>query len=293
MPCIRSLSSAFILNPFSHRVKGEEMNKICKLMAVVLMAFAVVFTCSSCTRKEGASKSTAQKYALKLTPEQSKQAEEIKKGVKESKHIVIATVNGADLTMFDLLREMNSVAPKIIPNGLKGTPELTARVKKEALNTLIFKELAVQEAIKEGMRVEPEVVEDVINRVKAQAGSEEAYKNYLEERNINEDALKKTVERSRLLEMITAKEIFDKIKVDDNVLRNAYEKDKASFITNDNPARQKSFEEAKGFIEDKIKSEIGEKRIAQWNNKLRKKAKIEDILDEVEKKPKENAGIKG
>jgi len=254
------------------------------------MALAMVFTCSSCTKKEDASKSVTQKEELKLTPEQANQKEKIKKGIKESKHIVIATVNGTELTMFDLLREMNAVAPKIIPHGQTGTPELTAKVKKEALNNLIFKELAVQEAIQEGMRVKPEAVEDVINKIKAQAGSEEAYKKYLEERNVNEDALKRTVERSRLLEMITAKEIFDKIKVDDKVLRNTYEKDKASFMTRDNPSRQMSFEEAKGFIENKIKSERGQKRIAEWNNILRGKAKIEVMLDEVEKKMKENAG---
>ena len=244
-------------------------------MAGALMALAMLFTYSSCSKKEDVSKSTSQEDALKLKPEQSKQAEEIKKGVKESKHIVIATVNGADLTMFDLVREMNTAAPKIIPHGQTGTPELTAKVKKEALNNLIFRELAVQEAIKEGMQVKPEAVEDVINKVRAQAGSEESYKRYLEERNVSEDALKKTVERSRLLEMITAREIFDKIKVDDKVLRNTYEKDKASFMTKDSPQRQMSFEEAKGFIEDKIKSEIGQKRIAQWNNELRQKAKID------------------
>jgi len=155
---------------------------------------------------------------------------------------------------------------------------------------LIFKELAVQEAIKEGMRIKPQAVEDVINKVKAQAGSEEAYKKYLEERNVNEDALKKIVERSHLLEMITAKEIFDKIKVDDKVLRNTYDKEKASFMTKDNPPRQMSFEEAKGFIEGRIKSERGEKRMAEWDNELRKKAKIEVMLDEVEQKLKENAG---
>jgi len=263
------------------------MKRTSLIMAVALMALAMVFTCSSCSKKKDASKSMSQKEALKLT--QSKQAEEIKRGVRESKQIVIATVNGAELTMFDLLREMNAVAPKIIPHGQTGTPELTAKVKKEALNNLIFKELAVQEAIKEGMKVKPEAVEDVINKVRAQAGTEEAYKKYLEERNLNEDALKKTVERSQLLEMITAEEIFDKIKVDDKVLRNTYEKDKASFMTKEDPSRQMSFEEAEGFIEGKIKSERGQKRIAQWNNELRKKAKIEVMLDEVEKKLKENA----
>lgn len=262
------------------------MKMTSSIMAGALMALAIVFTCASCSKKEDVSKSMTQKEERKPTPEQAKKAKEIKKGIKESKHIVIATVNGADLTMFDLIREMNAVAPKIIQHGQTGTPELTAKVKKEALNSLIFKELAVQEAIKEGMIVKPEAVEDIINKVRAQAGSEEAYKKYLEERNLNEEALKKTVERSHLLEMITAKEIFDKIKVDDKVLRDTYEKDKASFMTKDNPSRQMSFEEAKGFIEEKIKSERGQKRIAQWNNELRKKAKIEVTLDDVEQKLK-------
>jgi len=266
------------------------MKKTGLIMAGTLMALAMVFTYSSCKKKEDASKSLTQKEELKLTPEQAIQKEKIKKGIKESQNIVIATVNGAEVTMYDLVREMNAVAPRIIPLGRTATPELTAAVKKEALNTLIFKELAVQEAIKEGMKVKPEAVEDVINKVRAQAGSEEAYKKYLEERNLNEDALKKTVERSHLLEMITAKEIFDKIRVDDKTLRNTYEKETASFMTKDNPPRQMSFEQAKGLIEGKIKSERGEKMIEEWDNQLRKKAKIEVMLNEVEQKLKEQAG---
>ena len=247
-----------------------------------LMVFAAVFACSSCSKKEDASKNTLQKEELRLSPEQEKQKEKVEEGIKQSQTMVIAKVNGAVLTMFDLVREMNVVAPKYMGKGQAGTPEITAKVKKEALNNLIFKELAVQEAIKEGVKVKPGAVEDVINKVRTQAGSEEAYKKYLEDRNLTEDALKKTVERSHLLEMITAKEIFDKIKVDDRVLRDTYEKDKTSFMKKDNPSQRMSFEEAKGLIERKIKSERGQKRLVQWNNELREKAKIEIMLDDAE-----------
>lgn len=266
------------------------MKKTKLIMAGLTIAFAMVFTCSSCTKKEEAPKGPAIKESPKMTPEQLKRAEEIKKGVEASKAVVAARVNGRDITMFSLVREMNTVAQKIIPTGQSGTPELTAKVKKEALNNLIFRELALQEAMRQGMKVKSETIEDVISKVKAQAGSEEGYKKYLQDRNLDENGLRKTIERSHLLEMITAREIFDKIKVDDKVLRNTYEKDKASFMTKDNPSRQMSFEEAKGFIEGRIKSEIGEKRLAQWNSELRKKAKIEVMPDEVEQKLKEDAG---
>jgi hypothetical protein len=262
------------------------MNKNKFIMAGTLIAVAMLLPLLSCNKKEDVPKSIAVKEEQKMMPEQIKQAEEIKKGIGESKNVVVSRVNGADITMYDLVKEMNAIVPKYAAAGQPTTPEITAQVKKEALDKLIFRELAVQEAIKEGMKVKPEAIEDVINRVKAQTGSEEAYKKYLEERNLNEDALKKTIARSHLFEMITAKQIFDKIKVDDKVLRDTYEKNKAAFITKDNPSRQMSFEEAKGFIERKIKSERGQKRIAQWNNELRKEAKIEVMLDEVQQKLK-------
>jgi hypothetical protein len=262
------------------------MKRTSLIIAGALMALAMVFTCSSCSKKEDASKSTLQKEEPKMTPQQAKNAEEVKKGIEASKEIVAARVNSSEITMYELVKEMNAIAPNYVAAGQPTTPEITAKVKKEALDKLIFRELAIQEARKKGLKVSPEAVEDVINKVRAQAGSEEAYKKYLEDRNLNEDSLKKTVERSHLLEMITAREIFDKIKLDDKVLRNTYEKDKASFMTKDNPPRQMSFEEAKGFIENKIKAERGATRIEEWNKKLREKAKIKVMPDEVEQQKK-------
>lgn len=251
------------------------MNNINKLIAVALTALAMFFTFSSCTKKADAPKGDAKKGSPAMTSEQAKQMEKIKKGVEESKNIVIARVNGAEITMYDLVKEMNAVALRIVPQGQPSTPEITAKVKKEALNSLIFRELAVQEAIRQGLKVGPEAIDDVIGKIKKQAGSDEAYKKYLEERGVDEKALRKIIERSHLLERITAREIFEKIQVDDRTLRDAYEKEKASFMTKDTPPRQLSFEEVKDFLVRKIKSERGGKKMAEWDGKLRNKAKIE------------------
>jgi len=61
------------------------MKKTNLIMAGVLMAFAMVFTCSSCSKKEEASKSALQKEELKLTPEQATQKEKIKEGSNNRK----------------------------------------------------------------------------------------------------------------------------------------------------------------------------------------------------------------
>lgn len=251
------------------------------IIAGVLIAVTMLFSSLSCNKKDDVPKSAAVKEESRMTPEQAKKAEEIKKGIRESQNIVIATVNGADLTMYDLVKEMNAIAPKYVAAGQPTTPEITAKVKKEALDKLIFRELAVQEAIKEGMKVKPEAVEDVIKKVRAQAGSEENYTKYLLERSLDENGLRKSIERSHLLEMITAREIFDKIKVDDKTLRDRYEKDKALFVTKDNPPRQLAFEEVRDFIARKIKSEKGEKLIAALDSQLRKKTEIEIMPEKL------------
>lgn len=256
-----------------------EKNKF--IIAGALLAVTMLFPILSCNKKEDAPKSGTIKEELKMTPEQAKKAEEIKKGIAESKNVVVARVNGVDLTMFDLVKEMNAIVPRYVAAEQPTTPEITAKVKKEALDGLIFRELAIQEAIKEGMKVRPETVEDVINKVRAQAGPEAAYKKYLEERSLDENGLRKSIERSHLLEMITAREIFDRIKVDDKTLRDRYEKDKALFMTKDNPPRQLAFEEVKDFISRKIKSEKGEKLMAAWAGQLRKKAKIEIMPEKL------------
>jgi len=50
------------------------------------------------------------------------------------------------------------------------------------------------------------------------------------------------------------------------------------------PPRQLSFDEARGFLVRKIKSERSEKKITQWDNELRKAANIKAMPDKVEGK---------
>lgn len=244
------------------------------LLACMPAAISLFLTCASCTKKEDALKNAAVRETH-MTPEQTKQLEEVKRGVEESKRLVVARVNGSDITMYSLVREMNVMAPDIVPAGQQATPEITAKVKKKALDNLIFKELALQQAAKEGITVKPGVVDDVVLKVKKQTGTKEAYEKYLQDRNLDEDGLRKSIERSHLFETITAREIFDTIETDDKTLRDRYLKEKASLVTKDVPPRQLSFEEAKGFLLKKIKSEKSIDKMKQWNKQMREKAKIE------------------
>lgn len=192
---------------------------------IIALMFASGLAGVSCSRQKAEKKETP-----KVSPEQTKALEEMKKGVEESKKVVAARVNGVDITMNALVREMNSIAQKYHKPGQAASHEIDEKVKKEALDRLIFEELAVREAKKQGMKVAPEKIDDVVKKVKTNLGSEDAYKAYLEQAGIGEAELKKKIERSHLFEMITAKEIYRKVTVDGKRVKDEYERDKKAFM---------------------------------------------------------------
>ena len=173
------------------------------------------------------------KTAEERKVEEAKQAEEVRKAEEEAKKNIVARVNGADINMFMLTRAMNRVAPKYIKEGAP-TPETTAKIRNEALNRLILEELAVQEAIKQDINPAPEAIDKVVGQVRKNLGSEQAYMEYLVKNNLTEDTLKKLIERSQRYELITAREVYGKVKVDEKLLQNEYEKEKGKYIMPEN-----------------------------------------------------------
>lgn len=166
--------------------------------------------------------------------EEAKKAEAEKKAATEAKKTIVAKVNNAEINMFMLTRAMNRIAPKYIKEGEEATPEATSKIKKEALDRLIFEELAVQQAIKEGINPAEEAIDKVVKQVRENLGSEQAYKEYLDKSNLTEDALRGLIERSQRYELITAKEVYGKVKVDEKLLQDEYEKEKTKYILPDN-----------------------------------------------------------
>lgn len=166
--------------------------------------------------------------------EETKKAEGERKAAEEAKKIIVARVNGADINMLMLTRAMNRVAPKYVKEGEAVTPETTTKIKREALDRLIFEELAVQEAVKQGINPAPETIEKVVAQVKQNMRSEQGYRDYLDKAGLTEDDLKKIIERSQRYELITAREVYGKVKVDEKLLHDEYEKEKGKFVLPDN-----------------------------------------------------------
>lgn len=257
--------------------------------AVILIA-VFSFAGLACRKKEEPPKDVHMQSPM-TTQEEKNKAEAIKQGVGESRKIIVARVNGAEITMYSLIREMNAIAPRYIKPGQESTPQADEQVRKQALDMLIIRELAVQEAVRQGIKIAPETVETVLSRFKSEMGPVEEYKAYLKERGLSEEDLRKKIERDHLFETITATEVYQKIVVDEKMLRDEYKRNKERLVTRTDPPRQMSFEESRPVMERKMKAEIGDKKMNEWGSELRKKAKVE-ILPAAEGKTTEGQANK-
>lgn len=207
-----------------------------------------------------------------MPPEHTKIVQEYKSRVESSKKTVVAKVNDANITLFDLFKEMNVITPEFVKSGHGNDPDLKEKVKKEALDRLIYRELAVQDAVRQGLKVQPGDVQQEIAKLKTSLKTEDAYRQQLGQMAVSEDELKAQIERGILVSMITEKEIFGKVSIDPELVKKTYEKEKKSYK---GPKGQMTFEEARPAIERKLMTPLVQKREEEWINGLKKASKIE------------------
>ena len=225
----------------------EENMKIFRIWWISgLILLTIMFAGFSCAHRNAGKQETA------TTPaEDEKRRAEYQKELQDAKKIVVARVNGVAISLYDLMNKMNQLASAYIPESHQRTPEIDQAVKQEALDILIFRELAVQEAVRQGLKIPPAALDKFIQDVREGMGSEDAYNNYLKNTDSTEESLKKEFERNQLFDMIASKEIYLQAE-------------------NDEPPSI-------------------EKRKQEWESELKKNATIEILLGEVEKKLKEGS----
>ncbi len=269
-----SFSGILITSALKH--DGGEMNRTSRRMVALTIVCALALAGVSCKGDKASSKGTAN-----MTPEQAKAVESYKKSIEDSKKAIVAKVNGVNITMRDLIEEMNTIAPQYIKSGQERNTKVDEKVRKDALDRLIYRELAVQEATRQGIKVPTEAIADRLKKLKTGLKSEDAYRENLARSGLTEDELKKQFERNILVDMITEKEIFGKVAIDPQQVKKTYVKKKASY--KGPSGQQMSLEEARPFIERELMTPAVHKREDEWVEGLKKAAKIEITVDQSAK----------
>jgi parvulin-like peptidyl-prolyl isomerase len=159
-------------------------------------------------------------------PEQTGHAD-----TEEAKHIIVAKVNGADITMSSLTGMMDRMAAI---NRNTSSSISAEETRKKALDQLIFQELALQEAVRQGVLVKGAEIE---NAITALVGHDtEDFDKFLAERNMTAEELRSEIKRRILLQRIYVREVMEKISVTDEDVRKEYERRKNEYITPDKAA---------------------------------------------------------
>ncbi len=148
-----------------------------------------------------------------------------------AKQVVVAKVNGSEVAMDSLLRAMNQIARKYARGTNPMAAESAAEIKSEALERVIFEELAVQEAKRQGINPANEEINKAIQQAKESAGSDDAFREYLDELGMDEEGYRAQIQRRHRYERIIDQEIFAKAKVEEKLLKKEYKKVKHKYVT--------------------------------------------------------------
>jgi parvulin-like peptidyl-prolyl isomerase len=140
---------------------------------------------------------------------------------------VAARVNGVDIPLSSVTAAMHRLAAK---KGHEDRPPAgMEEIRKAALDRLIIQELAFQQAMAQGIKVDEKKIDDAVADLKTKLGGDEAYRKALEREGLSEKELRARLERNVALQMISKKEVDDRISVTDDEVKKEYERDKAAF----------------------------------------------------------------
>jgi parvulin-like peptidyl-prolyl isomerase len=189
--------------------------------------FTVVMLVASMTAISCSKEKTQDKG---VPPGHEKTLKQYLKKVEEAKKTVVARVNGADITLYDLSGKMRQLLSNYMRSGRQVTPEVERKMSEHALDILIFRDLAVQEAARRKMKVPSEKIDEAVQQIKTRAGSQAEYQTYLERQGLTEASLRKEIEKDQLFDMIAAEEIFNKVRPDPKQVREIYAKEKKNLV---------------------------------------------------------------
>jgi len=235
------------------RIKMRKVFLVAALMSVIL------FRTEAATAGEGDPQSLS-----------SGEAERQETHEKSPAKVVVALVNGVEITMESLEIMMKSIGAGKRPET--ALTENTREVKKKALSQLILQELAYQKAKSEGLNVEQKDIDKAIADMRKKLGDEAKYREFLDKEGISEDELRQRIRRNLILKRIFTREILDKTTISEEELKKEYEQNKeiytkpekivvddvVFFLSTDAPDSLKKAEETLGKIQaDKEKDPWG------------------------------------
>jgi len=146
----------------------------------------------------------------------------------EAKEDTVATVNGSAITRADFDREVSRTRQLYNRGKNLENPGLP-KIKEEALNHLIERELLYQESRNKGITVDEAVVKGRIDGLRDRFPSDEAFENGLEKMNLSKSVLETQLREGLAIQELIEKQVAQKVEVSEEEARNYYDKHQGLF----------------------------------------------------------------
>jgi len=213
------LKTLFTLKLFS---QGPSMKKLYYAASLLILGTFLIISPVSASLEDPKKAETPAVSETEKKPDLSQDGTDIQKKAEVARKEIVATVNGVPINMYDLTGMMNRVTKAYYSNVKNPNPETTLIIKRRALDRLIFEELAVKEAVEQGIKINPEDVQKVIDNLKMAYVDDKGYQNYLDGIGITEEQLRQRITHSRLLEGITGREVYQKVSIEQDDVEKMY-----------------------------------------------------------------------
>jgi len=145
---------------------------------------------------------------------------------------VVARVNGVPITaeaVSGMMARMGAGTGQGHGIGEKA-PKDERTLRKEALDRLIFEELAWQKAKADRIIAGPGEVDRRLEDMRARLGGAEEMKKALEKEGRTEERLRAGIERDIVLRRIFGREVSDKVSVPEEAVAREYEREKGKYV---------------------------------------------------------------
>lgn len=135
----------------------------------------------------------------------------------------VATVNGVDILKKDLDHEMNRIKQRAMAGNGQESELDPQQLERQALESIIDRELLYQASIKNGVTVSPEQVNSRMDMMKKNFPTEAEFQSALERTGLTEAAVKASIGQMVSIEMYIEKEVKPKVAVSENEIKTFYD----------------------------------------------------------------------
>lgn len=151
----------------------------------------------------------------------------LSRAARGEKRLIVAKVNGTDITLYSLINMTDRISAL---NSKTSSPEPPEETRKKALDQLIFRELAFQEAVRQGLSVDEQRLDVEMSKFITSVGHEEGYKDFLEKQGLTPVEVRSQVERNLLLQLVAIREVAEKVSISDDEVRKECDRQRDQYL---------------------------------------------------------------